>query len=96
MYEQLREADATQEIKVIQKLRSIQAHCVKFHHGRLATIVRSLFNESEDELTKTVKKIVFDVDDGNTILSSYHPVMIELAKLSSPSSRHRQARDFRG
>ena len=64
MYEQLREADPTQEIKVIQKLRSSQAHCVRSHHGRLATIVRSLFDETEDGLTKTVKKICFDVDDG--------------------------------
>ena len=96
MYEQLREADATQEIKVIQKLLSLKAHCVRSHHGQLATIVRSLFNETEDELTKTVKKIVFDVDDGNTILSSDHPVIVELAKLSSPSSRHRQAHDFQG
>ena len=57
VYEQLREADPTQEIKVIQKLRSSQAHCVQSHQGRLAEIIRSLFIDTEDELTKTVKNL---------------------------------------
>jgi hypothetical protein len=91
VYEDLREADPIQEIKVIQKLRSSQAHCVRAHHGRLALIIRSLFEETQDELIKTVKKIVFDVDDGKAILPSDHPVFIELAKLSKGACAQRLA-----
>ena len=58
---------------------------------RLATLIRSLFNETEDELTKTVNKIVFDIDDGKAILASDHPVMTELAKLSKGACAHRLA-----
>ena len=91
VYEQLREADPTKEIKVIQKLRSSQAHCVRIHQGRLAEIIWSLFIDTEDELTKTVKKLVFDVDDGKAILASDHPVMIGLAGLSRGACAHRLA-----
>ena len=91
MYEQLREADPSQEIKVIQKLRGSQAHCVRAHHGRLALVIRSLFSDTEDELTNTVKKLVFDVDDGMAILASDHPIMIELARLSKGACAHRLA-----
>ena len=42
-YEQLLEADPNQEIRVIQKLRGSQAHCVRFLHGRLAQIIWSHF-----------------------------------------------------
>ena len=81
MYEQLREADPNQEIKVIQKLRGSQAHCVRAHHGRLAQVIQSLFSDTEDELTNTVKKLVFDVEGGKAILASDHPIMIELANI---------------
>jgi len=91
VYEQLRDADPTQEIKVIQKLRSSQAHCVRSHHGRLAQIIKSLFSETVDELTNTVKKLVFDVDNGKAILASDHPVMIGLAGLSKGAFAHRLA-----
>ena len=91
MYEQLREADPNQEIKVIQKLRGSQAHCVRSHHSRLAQIIRSLFSETVDELTNTVKKLVFDVDNRKAILASDHPVMIGLAGLSKCAFAHRLA-----
>ena len=93
MYEQLREADPNQEIGVIQKLRGSPAHCVRSHHGRLAQIIPSLFrvSDTENELTNTVKKLVFDVDDRKAILASDHPVMIELAKLSKGACTHRLA-----
>ena len=91
MYEQLREADANQEIRVIQKLRGSPAHCVRSHHSRLAQIIRTLFRETVDELTNTVKKLVFDVDNGKAILASDHPIMIELAKLSKDACAHRLA-----
>ena len=51
------EADPNQDIKVTQKLRSSQAHCVRSHHSRLAQIIRSLFSETVDELTNTVKSL---------------------------------------
>lgn len=76
MYEQLREADPSQEIKVIQKLRGSQAHCVRAHHGRLAQVIRSL---------------VFGVEDGKAILAPDHPLMFELAKLSKGACAHRLA-----
>jgi len=91
VYEQMREADPNQEIRVIQKLRGSQAHCVRFHHGWLAQIIRSLFSDTEDVLTNTVKKRVFDVEDGKAILASDHPIMIELAKLSKGACAHRLA-----
>jgi len=74
VYEQLREADPSQEIKVIQKLRGSQAHCVRAHHGRLAQVIRSL---------------VFGVEDGKAILAPDHPIMFELAKLSKGACAHR-------
>ena len=76
---------------MIQKLGSSQAHCVRSHQGRLAEIIRSLFSDTEDENTKTVKKLVFDVDDGKAILASDHPVMIGLAELSKGVFAHRLA-----
>ena len=91
MYEQLREADPNQEIGVIQKLRGSPAHCVRSHHGRLAQIILSLFRETEDELTKTVKKLLFDVDDGKAILASDHPVMIKLAQLFNGACAQRRS-----
>ena len=91
VYEQMREADPNQEIKVIQKLRGSQAHCVRAHHGRLAQVIQSLFSDTEDELTNTVKKLVFDVEGGKAILASDHPIMIELAKLSKDACAHRLA-----
>ena len=89
MYEQLREADPSQEIKVIQKLRGSQAHCVRAHHSRLAQVILSLFSDTEDELTNTVKKLVFGVEDGKAILAPDHPIMFELAKLSKGACAHR-------
>ena len=89
VYEQLREADPRQEIQVIQKLRGSQAHCVRAHHGRLAQVILSLFSDTEDELTNTVKKLVFGVEDGKAILAPNHPIMFELAKLSKGACAHR-------
>jgi hypothetical protein len=91
VYEQLREADPSQEIKVIQKLRGSQAHCVRAHHGRLAQVIRSLFSDTEDQLTNTVKRFVFGVEDGKAILAPDHPIMFELAKLSKGACAHRLA-----
>jgi len=87
VYEQLREADPSQEIKVIQKLRGSQAHCVRAHHGRLAQVIRSLFSD----ITNTVKRLVFGVEDGKAILAPDHPLMFELAKLSKGACAHRLA-----
>ena len=87
MYEQLREADPSQEIKVIQKLRGSQADCVRAHHGRLAQVIRSLFSDN----TNTVKRLVFGVEDGKAILAPDHPIMFELAKLSKGACAHRLA-----
>ena len=47
----------------------------------------SKFSYTEDVLTNTVKKRVFDVEDGKAILASDHPIMIELARLTMSSSR---------
>jgi hypothetical protein len=65
MCNQLREADPKAEIKMVSKLRSCQAHCVKSHLGQLVLVVFSLFVQSNemDELTIKVKKHVFDIDD---------------------------------
>ena len=54
-------------------------------------MIWSLFNKTENELTKTVKSIVFDVDDGKAVLASENPVMIKLAKLSKGACAHRLA-----
>ena len=87
VYEQLREADPRQEIQVIQKLRGSQAHCVRAHHGRLAQVIRSLFSD----ITNTVKRLVFGVEDGKAILAPDYPIMFELAtsKLSKGACAHR-------
>jgi hypothetical protein len=70
------------EMKMVRKLRSSQAHCVKSHHGRLALIIHLLFTSTEDELVKTVKSRVFGVENEEPILAPDHPVMHELATLS--------------
>jgi hypothetical protein len=76
---------------MVRKLRSSQAHCVKSHHGRLTTVVHSLFTFTEDELTKTVKSRVFGVEGGEPILAPDHPVMQELATLSNGACSWRLA-----
>ena len=93
VYDQLREADPKAEIKMVRKLRSSQAHCVKSHHGQLALVVSSLFTESheEDELTIKVKKLVFDIDGGAPIIDRDHPLMRELAALSKGACAQRLA-----
>jgi len=91
VYDQLRDADPSMEIKMVRKLRSSQAHCVKSHHGRLTTVVHSLFTFTEDELTKTVKSRVFGVEGGEPILAPDHPVMQELATLSNGACSWRLA-----
>ena len=91
VYDQLRDADPVMEMKMVRKLRSSQAHCVKSHHGRLALIVKSLFTSTEDELTKTVKSRVFGVENGEPILAPDHPVLRELATLSNGACAWRLA-----
>ena len=91
VYDQLRDADPVMEMKMVRKLRSSQAHCVKSHHGRLASIVKSLFTSTEDELVKTVKSRVFGVENGEPILAPDHPVLRELATLSNGACAWRLA-----
>jgi len=91
VYDQLREADPKAEIKMVRKLRSSQAHCVKSHLGQLALVVSSLFDQTDeaDELTIKVKKLVFDIENGAPIIDSDHPLMLELATLSKGACAQR-------
>ena len=79
------------QLRMVRRLLSSQAHCVKSHHGRLALIVQSLFTSTEDELVKTVKSRVFGVENGEPILAPDHPVLRELATLSNGACAWRLA-----
>lgn len=91
VYDKLRDVEPKAELKMVRKLRLSQAHCVKSHHDRLAVIIHSLFTFSDDDLSVKVKKIVFDIDNGEPIIGLDHPVMIELAKLSKGAATQRLA-----
>ena len=62
-------------------LRSGQ-HAAHKHRETVPEIVASLFKDTpDDEGLVFVKKSVFDVNGGSTIISADHPAMIELLSL---------------
>ena len=63
-------------MQLVLHLRDSQVHAARNFRERIQYLVAELFNQSTDEAVNYVT--VFDVSNGNTILSDEHPVVIAM------------------
>lgn len=84
VFDELYDAHPKSLSALLRQLRAAQGHAAKQHRERIAELVANLFRRTVDPQVNWVKKTVFGVKDGGSILPDEHPVVTELLKGQFP------------
>jgi len=83
-YKELKAASVKGDFHFLQQIQQTQNKTAKQHRDKIQEIITALFEDTTDPMVNDIKKDLFDVPSGGSIVPREHRVMAEMMALPLP------------